>query len=85
MQAIILRQDINLVPVKRKRPLINTYQGLLNSDFKQIAKENFFHSKPQSLHGIRQKIKSRQYQAVTHAETILKLSVFAIVLTAIIL
>ena len=83
MQAITLQQDIRQLPIKRNKPIIKNYEGILNSEFKQIAKENFFHSSPRSLHNIRQQIKRRQYQTVIHADTILKLSVFAIVITLI--
>jgi len=54
-------------------------EGILNSNYKNIAKSNFNNVQSNSIFGIRQAIKSRQYQFTPSVDTILKLSVFAIV------
>jgi hypothetical protein len=60
-----------------------TTQGLLNSSYQSIVKQNFSKSRPKSIFGIRQRIKSSQLNRVNHTAVILKLSVFAIALIAI--
>lgn len=57
-----------------------TNNGLLNSNYKSVVKHNFSASAPQSIFGIRQRIKSSQLHMVNHTAVILKLSVFAIAL-----
>ena len=60
----------------------STAQGLLNSNYKSVVKQNFNKSNTKSIFGIRQRIKSSQFNMVNHTAVILKLSVFAIVLIA---
>ncbi len=59
-----------------------TGQGLLNSNYKSVVKQNFSTSTTKSIFGIRQRIKSSQLNRVNHTAVILKLSVFAIILIA---
>ncbi|WP_282041137.1 hypothetical protein [Winogradskyella flava] len=59
-----------------------TTNGLLNSNYKSIVKQNFSESTTKSVFGIRQRIKSSQLRMVNHTSVILKLSVFAIALVA---
>lgn len=85
MKSIVLEKVINPLPVTQEEPLIETYEGILNSDFKKIAKNNFFNSKPTSIFATRQRLKSYQYQYTSDAETIVKLSLIAIVLAVVLL
>jgi len=64
-------------------PRVVRPDGLLNSNYKAIARQNLRNRSTKSIFGIRQAIKSRQYQFTSSIATILKLSVFAIVLSAI--
>ncbi len=57
-------------------------QGLLNSNYKSVVKQNYSTSTTKSIFGIRQHIKSSQLNRVNHTAVILKLSVFAMVLVA---
>ena len=59
-----------------------TTQGLLNSNYKSVVKYNFSKSTTKSVFGIRQRLKSSQFNMVNHTSVILKLSVFAIALVA---
>ncbi|WP_299099088.1 hypothetical protein [uncultured Winogradskyella sp.] len=59
-----------------------TANGLLNSRYKSIVKENYRKSTKKSIFGIRQRIKSSQFRMVNHTGAILKLTVFAMVLIA---
>ena len=56
-------------------------EGLLTSNYKSVVKCNLNHINPTSIFGIKQRIKSRQYQYTSSIYTILKLSVFVIILT----
>lgn len=60
-----------------------TTQGLLNSNYKSLVKQNFKTCTKKSIFGIRQRLKSSQFNMVNHTAVILKLSVFAIALVAI--
>jgi len=81
MEALVLRKEIKPFPLRKKKTLVYKYGGILNSSYKQESRRNFFDSDPQSIFGIKQRIKSWQYGYSSDVETILKLSVFAIVLT----
>jgi len=59
-----------------------TTNGLLNSNYKSIVKRNYYTSTKKSIFGIRQRLKSSQFNMVNHTAVILKLSVFAIALIA---
>ena len=61
----------------------NTTTGLLNSNYKSIVKHNYSASTTKSVFGIRQHIKSSQFNSINHTAAILKLSVFVIALIAI--
>ena len=80
MEALVLRKEIEPLPIRKNIETIDTYEGFLNSSYKQVAKTNFFHSKPHTIFGIRQRIKSAQYQMGSHVATLLKLTVFTIAL-----
>ncbi len=59
-----------------------TSHGLLNSNYKSVVKQNFKKSTTKSVFGIRQRLKSSQFNMINHTAVILKLSVFAVVLVA---
>ena len=58
-------------------------EGLLNSNYKNLAKKNLNNTTSQSLFGMRQRLKRCQYQFTSSIETILKVSAFAVVFIAI--
>lgn len=80
MQTLILEQEIEPLPKRKNKPFNFKNAGLLISSYKQETSKNFFQSSPKSIFGIKQLIKSRQYRFNSSIDTILKLSVFAIVL-----
>ena len=51
-------------------------EGLLNSNYKNIVKENYVYIEQDTVFGIRQRIKSFQYANTTSISIILKISVF---------
>ncbi|MEM6515917.1 MAG: hypothetical protein AAF688_07015 [Bacteroidota bacterium] len=70
-------------PEPESRILQTRPEGILNSNYKAIVRNNFNKAESNSIFGIRQAIKSRQYQFTPSIDTILKLSVFAIVLSVV--
>jgi hypothetical protein len=54
-------------------------EGILNSNYKQIVNQNLKSASPNTVFGIKQRLKSLQFQTTsTAAETLLKLSVFTV-------
>jgi hypothetical protein len=78
---LVVNQEIEFVPEPIAGPSFKD-QGLLNSCYQSVVKQNFSKSTIQSIFGIRQRIKSSQFNRVNHTAVILKLSVFAIALIA---
>ena len=83
MELLITSQDIEPLPKKINKPFVFNNDGILTSTYKEEINENFFHSNPKSLFGIKQKVKSKQFNAFCSVNAILKLSVFAVILIAI--
>ncbi|NND51826.1 MAG: hypothetical protein HKN54_05430 [Flavobacteriaceae bacterium] len=80
MEALVLRKEIEPIHIRKKNPVNYKYEGILNSSYKLKARRNFFDSDPQSIYGIKQRVKSWQYGYTSEVDTLLKLSVFAIAL-----
>ena len=80
MEALVLRKEIEPLPIQKEASFVSDYEGFLNSNYKQVVKKNFFHSNPKSIFGIKQRVKSRQYQHNSAVGALLKLSVFVITL-----
>ena len=78
---LLVNQELEFVPEPAAVSHINN-QGLLNSNYKSVVKYNFSKSTTKSVFGIRQRLKSSQFNMVNHTSVILKLSVFAIALVA---
>jgi len=78
MELVLTQQDIEPLPKQKKEVFTFKNEGILSSTYKQETCENFFHSHPKSIFGIKQRIKSKQYQLTSSIDTILKLSVFVI-------
>ncbi len=84
MKTLVLRKEIEPLPKQLNESFVTEYEGFLNSNYKRIAKANFFHSKPGSIFNTRQRLKSNLYTYSSSIDAILKLTIFGIVLTAII-
>jgi hypothetical protein len=85
MELVLTQVDYDPLPKQKSEPFVFKNEGLLTSNYKEEIQDNFFNSKPNSVFGIKQKIKSSQYQYSPSVDAILKLSVFAIAIAAIIL
>ncbi|MEN8886805.1 MAG: hypothetical protein ABF246_10475 [Winogradskyella sp.] len=78
---LVVNQELEFVP----EPITVSNcenNGLLNSTYKSVVKENFSKATTKTVFGIRQRLKSSQFNTVNHTAVILKLSVFAFVLVA---
>jgi hypothetical protein len=78
MELVLTQQDIEPLPRKKRETYTFKNEGLLSSTYKEQTCKNFFHSNPDSVFGVKQNIKSKQYQFTSSVETILKLSIFVI-------
>ena len=78
---LVVNQKLEFVPEPNQLSHFTT-QGLLNSNYKSVVKQNFRKSTTKSVFGIRQRLKASQLNMVNHTAVILKLSVFAIALIA---
>jgi len=79
---LVLNQELEVVPAIIATPhFIN--RGLLNSNYQSVVKQNYIKSTSQSIFGIRQRLKSSQFNMFNHTAIILKLTVFALTLIAI--
>lgn len=55
------------------------YEGILNSNYKQVVNQNLKSASPNTVFGIKQRVKSLQFiTTCTATETLLKLSVFTV-------
>ncbi|WP_299521274.1 hypothetical protein [Winogradskyella sp.] len=79
---LVLNQELESVSEPIAVPHYTT-NGLLNSNYKKIVKENYSTLNTTSVFGIRQRIKSSQFNRINHTAAILKLTVFAIALIVI--
>jgi hypothetical protein len=80
---IVLTQNFESLPEPIGLSEITKPEGILNSNYQQIVRSNYNTTATHSLFGIRRRIKRRRYQMTPSIDTILKLSVFVIVLVAI--
>lgn len=83
MEIVLSHQEFEPLPKPKKEPFIFNNEGILSSAYKEKTKHNFFQSNPKSVFGVKQRIKSFQYQYTSGIDAFLKLSVFAIVVMAV--
>lgn len=58
-------------------------EGLLQSNYKKVVEETYKEANLKSVFGMRQRLKFSRFVTINHAGVILKLTVFAILFTAI--
>jgi len=80
MELVLTSPVTEPEPIRTPNVKFTRPEGLLNSNYKSIVKCNLRNTTSTSLFGIKQRIKSRQYQITSSVDTLLKLAVFAIVL-----
>jgi len=78
---LVLNQTVDITPEPIAVSHFTT-NGLLNSNYKSVVRQNFSKSTTKSVFGIRQRVKSSQFNMANHTAIILKLSVFAMILVA---
>ena len=75
MELVITTQDLEPLPQK-ENDAVNRPLGFLNSNYQQVVKSNFSKMNSNSIFGIKQRLKSRQFNTSCSVETILKVSLF---------
>ncbi|MBO6605893.1 hypothetical protein [Psychroserpens sp.] len=84
MELVITSQELEPLPARVDTTEFVRPEGLLNSNYKSVVKCNLSNTKSNSIFGIKQRVKSRQYQFTSSIATLLKLSVFVAALVFII-
>ena len=79
MELTVSVEDLEPLPEPKELENYVKPEGLLNSNYQNIVKDNYTSIKEESVFVIRQRIKSFQYANSTSISTILKISVFLIV------
>jgi hypothetical protein len=79
MELVLTTEDLQSLP-KQQEDLIIEPSGFLNSEYKSVVNENLNNISAKSIFGIKQRIKSSQYQFTSSIETVLKVSVFTIII-----
>ena len=77
MELVITTQDLKPLP-KQNEEFVNKPLGFLNSNYQQVVRSNFNKVNSHSIFGIRQRIKSRQFNSTSSIGTILKVSLFIV-------
>lgn len=80
---LIITQELEPFPNRSLNTTFERPECLLNSNYKNVVNCNLKDLNSTSIFSIKQRIKSRQYQFTSSIETLLKVSVFASILTAI--
>ncbi|WCO01088.1 hypothetical protein [Psychroserpens ponticola] len=81
---LTITQELEPLPIHNLESGFETPIGLLNSNYKKVIKCNFNNYNSKSIFGIKRGVKSRRYQFTSSIETLLKVSVFVIILAVII-
>ena len=83
METNVLKEEVEPSPLSCNNLSFFYNEGLLSSSYKEETKNNFFNSNPKSIFGIKQRIKSKQYQFTSSGVgAILKLSIFVLAFVA---
>lgn len=80
---LLITQESEPLPIRILNTEFEAPEGILNSNYKKVVKCNFTNLNSNSIFGIKQRVKSRQYQFTSSIETLLKVSVFVIALAVI--
>ena len=75
MELVITLQDLEPLPTQ-ENDTVNKPLGFLNSNYQKIVNSNFSKVNSNSIFGIRQRLKSRQFNTCCSVETILKVALF---------
>ncbi|MFT5848951.1 hypothetical protein [Psychroserpens sp.] len=80
MELVLTSQKLEPSPTPRLETEFVRPEGLLNSNYKSAVNYNLHHTNSSSIFGIKQRIKGTRYHLTSSIDTVLKLSVFTIVL-----
>lgn len=77
MELTLSTEDLE--PLPEPRVLKNNIKrgGLLNSNYQSIVRKNFSNTTPNSVFGIKQRLKKTQYKFTSSIEVLLKVTVFS--------
>lgn len=78
MELVLKTKEIKSVSKPRIIEKQTRPEGLLNSNYQKVVASNYNNITRDSIFGIKQYVKSRQYQEELSVEAVLKVSVFVI-------
>lgn len=79
MELVLTQQETEPSP-KLRNEFIFKNERLLTSNYKSAVEENFVNSSSKSVFGVRQHLKFKRFNMVSHMDVVLKLSIFVITL-----
>lgn len=79
MELVLTTQDLDPLPRHEEGTFNLENNGLLNSNFKQVSRNNFNNFNSNSVFGRRQLVKRNKFIHTTSVETIIKVSLFVII------
>jgi hypothetical protein len=80
MELVLTSLDIDPLPKPRKEAYDSLPEGILNSNYQSIVRNNFKNLNSHSVFSVKQRIKSNRFHSVNIIETIVKVSVFILLL-----
>jgi hypothetical protein len=79
MELVLPIEELESLPEPRVSEKQARPSGILNSNYQKVVAQNLNNSSSQSIFGIKQYIRSRQYQSNLSIGAVLKVSLFAII------
>ena len=83
MELVVSHTGLETLPQRHLATINFNNEGILHSTYKDETCDNFFHSKPNSVFAIKQRIRSNFYTSQIGIASLLKFSVFATIITVI--
>ena len=80
---LTITQELEPLPIRSLDQEFETPLGILNSNYKKVVKCSLKSHHTTSIFDIKQRVKSKRYQFTSSIETLLKVSVFVIILAVI--
>jgi hypothetical protein len=80
MELLLTSKASNSLTHYENDIVITDPKGLLNSNYQNVVESTLRINSSTSIFGIRQQMKVKRFQMVSNAETLLKLSIFTIVI-----
>lgn len=85
MKTIVLHKEIEPLPLESEEHFIDSHSGILNSTYKAATKSIFKNPDPDSVCAKRIDIRKYHYENISYEGTLLRLSLFTIIMVLILI